>query len=208
MRYSGEMGRRIAEMVGRPPCLGPSRVARLALALSAALIGSALVSPAARADVKQAYVQGRRADLDFSLVGSVSLDFRRSNRPGNLIVVFVVWDNGGGVSLSDSSGNTYAPAVDPTQTGGDSPLSAQIFYAGDIKGGANNVTVTFADPIDKHASIEMHFEKLDHFNSSTIAAVIRFIQDARQRGVKLIIVYNQALKWQKLSFDAMRVFVR
>jgi hypothetical protein len=128
----------------------------LALALSAALIGSALVSPAARADVKQAYVQGRRADLDFSLVGSVSLDFRRSNRPGNLIVVFVVWDNGGGVSLSDSSGNTYAPAVDPTQTGGDSPLSAQIFYAGDIKGGANNVTVTFADPIDKHASIYIH----------------------------------------------------
>ena len=61
---------------------------------------------------------------------------------------------------------------------------------------------------ERETGVEMHFEKLDHFNSSTIAAVIRFIQDARQRGVKLVIVYNQALKWQKLSFDALRVFVR
>lgn len=57
-------------------------------------------------------------------------------------------------------------------------------------------------------AVEMHFEKLDHFNSSTIAAVIRFIQDARARGVKLVIVYNQQLKWQKLSFDALRVFAK
>lgn len=56
--------------------------------------------------------------------------------------------------------------------------------------------------------VEMHFEKLDHFNSSTIAAVIRFIQDARGKAVKLVIVYNQQLKWQKLSFDALRVFAK
>ena len=56
--------------------------------------------------------------------------------------------------------------------------------------------------------VEMHFELLDHFNSSTISSLIRFIQDARQQGVKLVIVYNQALKWQKLSFDALRVFAK
>ena len=70
----------------------------------------------------------------------------------------------------------------------------------------------FASVLDRAAArpsaVEMHFEKLDHFNSSTIAAVIRFIQDARARGVKLVLVYNQALKWQKLSFDALRVFAR
>jgi hypothetical protein len=54
----------------------------------------------------------------------------------------------------------------------------------------------------------MHFENLDHFNSSTIAAVIRFIQEARVKAVKLVIVYNQQLKWQKLSFDALRVFAK
>ena len=70
----------------------------------------------------------------------------------------------------------------------------------------------FAQVLDRAAEtgapVEMRFEKLDHFNSSTIAAVIRFIQDARQRGVKLILTYNQQLKWQKLSFDALRVFAK
>jgi hypothetical protein len=55
-------------------------------------------------------------------------------------------------------------------------------------------------------ALEMHFEKLDHFNSSTISALIRLIQTARDRGVKLVMVYDQNLKWQRLSFDALRVF--
>ncbi len=54
--------------------------------------------------------------------------------------------------------------------------------------------------------IEMHFEKLDHFNSSTITALIRLIQSARGKGVKLAFVYDPNLKWQRLSFDALRVF--
>ena len=62
--------------------------------------------------------------------------------------------------------------------------------------------------VERGTGVEMHFELLDHFNSSTISTVIRFIQDARQKGVKLILVYNQALKWQKLSFDALRVFAK
>ena len=60
----------------------------------------------------------------------------------------------------------------------------------------------------KPPRIEMHFEKLDHFNSSTITVIIQFIQEARKRGVQLVMVYNQALKWQKLSFDALRVFAK
>jgi hypothetical protein len=56
------------------------------------------------------------------------------------------------------------------------------------------------------AKVEMHFEKLDHFNSSTITALIRLIQTARGKGVKLAFVYDPNLKWQRLSFDALRVF--
>jgi hypothetical protein len=56
--------------------------------------------------------------------------------------------------------------------------------------------------------IELHFEKLEHFNSSTITSIIQLIQDSRARSIKLILVYDQALKWQKLSFDALRVFAR
>ncbi|MCC7381117.1 MAG: hypothetical protein IT384_04770 [Deltaproteobacteria bacterium] len=54
--------------------------------------------------------------------------------------------------------------------------------------------------------IEMHFERMEHFNSSTITAVIRFIQHLRAQGVRLKIVFDGALKWQKLSFEALRIF--
>lgn len=54
--------------------------------------------------------------------------------------------------------------------------------------------------------LEMHFEKIEHFNSSTITALIRLIQVCRKSSVKLVMVYDQSLKWQRLSFDALRVF--
>jgi hypothetical protein len=70
----------------------------------------------------------------------------------------------------------------------------------------------FATALEEAAAqgvpIEMHFEALDHFNSSTITALIQLIQSARSKGVRLVLVYNQQLKWQKLSFDALRVFAK
>ena len=60
----------------------------------------------------------------------------------------------------------------------------------------------------RHLPLELHFEKLEHFNSSTITSIIQLIQESRARAVKLILVYDQALKWQKLSFDALRVFAK
>ena len=62
--------------------------------------------------------------------------------------------------------------------------------------------------LDRSVPLEMHFQHLAHFNSSTITSIIRLIQDARGRAVKLVLLYNQALKWQKLSFDALRVFAK
>ena len=40
------------------------------------------------------------------------------------------------------------------------------------------------------AALEMHFQALEHFNSSTITALIRLIQDARAQKVRLVIVYD------------------
>lgn len=59
---------------------------------------------------------------------------------------------------------------------------------------------------DKGAALEMHFDRLEHFNSSTITALIRLIQSARKSKVRLVMVYDQNLKWQRLSFDVLRVF--
>lgn len=58
----------------------------------------------------------------------------------------------------------------------------------------------------KGGSVEMHFEKIEHFNSSTITALIKLIQVCRKSNTKLVMVYDQSLKWQRLSFDALRVF--
>jgi hypothetical protein len=68
----------------------------------------------------------------------------------------------------------------------------------------------FFDALDAATStsggIEMHFEEIEHFNSSTITAVIRMIEEARRRGVKLSLTYSQTRKWQRISFEPLRVF--
>lgn len=56
--------------------------------------------------------------------------------------------------------------------------------------------------------LELHFEHLAHFNSSTIASVIQLIQTARARGARLVVYSDPRRQWQRLSFDALRVFVR
>ncbi len=63
-----------------------------------------------------------------------------------------------------------------------------------------------AEVTEKKLAIEMHFEKIEHFNSSTITALIKLIQVCRKTSIKLVMVYDQSLKWQRLSFDALRVF--
>ena len=52
--------------------------------------------------------------------------------------------------------------------------------------------------------IEMHFEALEHFNSSTIATLIHIINQASKAKVALRIHYDAELKWQALSFDALK----
>jgi hypothetical protein len=56
--------------------------------------------------------------------------------------------------------------------------------------------------------VEMHFEGLGHFNSSTVTTLIRVIQRARERRVRLKFVYDDSLKWQRLSFEALRAFAQ
>ncbi|RYE92066.1 MAG: hypothetical protein EOO75_07505 [Myxococcales bacterium] len=92
------------------------------------------------------------------------------------------------------------------------PATLELLWTG--KSNARNPTATlqpyFSQALavaaeQKHA-LELHFEKLEHFNSSTITAIIQLIQEARTKGVKLTIVFDHGVKWQKLSFDALRVF--
>ena len=70
----------------------------------------------------------------------------------------------------------------------------------------------FAELLDEASKrklpIEMHFGRLAHFNSSTISCLIRLVQDSQNRDVKLVLVYDEKVSWQRLSFDALRVFTK
>jgi hypothetical protein len=105
------------------------------------------------------------------------------------------------------AGDLEIVAADP---GPEGPLVFTWLGKSDDRHPARILVPYFTAILDAAAgrAVEMRFAEVDHLNSSTIAAIIRFIQDARARGARLVLVYDQALKWQKLSFDALRVFAR
>ncbi len=57
-------------------------------------------------------------------------------------------------------------------------------------------------------ALALHFEKLDYFNSSTIAALVQFIRAAHEMGIALTVVYDGTQRWQSMSFDALRRALR
>ncbi len=57
-------------------------------------------------------------------------------------------------------------------------------------------------------SLALHFESLEYFNSSTIAALVQFIRATQEGGVGLEVVYDARQKWQAMSFDALRRALR
>lgn len=61
----------------------------------------------------------------------------------------------------------------------------------------------FTEAQKKAVTVEMDFVHFEHMNSSTISALVHLIHDARDRGVPLTLRYDQSVRWQKLSFDAL-----
>ena len=83
-----------------------------------------------------------------------SLAFVSGNTGGNLIVVTVVWNNTGAVSLSDTRGNTYT-SVAARQTWNAS-WSEQTFVAKNVSAGANTVTARFTTAISAFGTVYLH----------------------------------------------------
>lgn len=53
-------------------------------------------------------------------------------------------------------------------------------------------------------ALEVHFEDLAYFNSSTIAALIRIINMANTQKVRLTVLYDGKQRWQRLSFEGLK----
>jgi chitodextrinase len=127
------------------PRCGRLRGLVLLLALNAIVVSASAVQALQRTYIQKSYFAVTSGN-------SVSVTFKRPTVAGNLIVAYVVWDNGGAVSLADSSGNAYSTAVGPTQASGD-PMSAQIVYAPNIAGGSDTLTATFAATISTRGAL-------------------------------------------------------
>ncbi len=90
-----------------------------------------------------AFVQARAKEVNSGRTNSLA--FTNANQSGDLIVVTVVWNNTGAVTLADTRGNSYVSAG--ARTTWNSSWSEQTFYAKNVAVGANTVTATFATAI-------------------------------------------------------------
>jgi len=52
----------------------------------------------------------------------------------------------------------------------------------------------------------LDFQKLDYMNSSTITPIIKILERAKKGKIQITVIYNKLLKWQDLSFSALKIF--
>ena len=78
-----------------------------------------------------------------SSTATVAVAIRRAQTAGDLNVVVVGWNDTTATvqSVKDSAGNNYSLAIGPTSG---TALRQSIYYAPNIVGGSNTVTVTFS----------------------------------------------------------------
>jgi hypothetical protein len=53
-------------------------------------------------------------------------------------------------------------------------------------------------------SIEFDFQRLEYLCSSTIVALMQFIQNVRRKGMRLRLVFDRSVSWQNGPFDLLR----
>jgi hypothetical protein len=98
------------------------------------------------------------------------------------------------------------------QVGAHGPL--RVFWRGksNERNPSKELAAFFASLLEsaqlRRAPVEFHFGAIEYVNSSTLTALVQFIERCRAVGIKLTVVYDTERKWQRLSFDALRVLVK
>lgn len=72
------------------------------------------------------------------------------------------------------------------------------------------ITPLLADILERSNGVTnkiiLDFQELDYMNSSTITPIIKILERAKRSRVRLVVKYNKLLKWQDLSFSALKIF--
>jgi glucose/arabinose dehydrogenase/PKD repeat protein len=99
------------------------------------------------------FVQAKANEVTSGTTNRVA--FTSANGVGNLIVAYVVWNNGGTASVTDTRGNAYS-TVAPATKWNNNAWSSQVFYAKNVAAGANTVTATFGTAINSFGILYVH----------------------------------------------------
>lgn len=99
-----------------------------------------------------AFVQVNQNEI--SSGSSVAVRLNAATKAGNTIVVYAIWDNAGSASVKDTRADNFV-SVSPPVTWGNG-YSAQIFYATNIVGGTDTVTVAFKQPASIFGVVYAH----------------------------------------------------
>jgi hypothetical protein len=91
-----------------------------------------------------AYVRGASGYSNANLVSTESAFFNSQTKAGDTIIVWARWGNTSSATLSDYSGNTYQSLGSKVSSG--NGASIQMFYATNIKGGSDEVTLNLSSP--------------------------------------------------------------
>lgn len=59
---------------------------------------------------------------------------------------------------------------------------------------------------DCNKRLVLDFRKLEYVNSSTITPIIKVLERAKRGTNQVTVLYEKSLKWQDLSFSALRIF--
>ena len=59
---------------------------------------------------------------------------------------------------------------------------------------------------DISKTLVLDFRELEYMNSSTITPIIKVLERAKKGTSRIAVLFQESLRWQNLSFSALRVF--
>ena len=69
-------------------------------------------------------------------------------------------------------------------------------------------TVAVAEASVRRAKLDLHFEHLIQFNSSTVSVLLHLVDEAAAAGVAMTYFYDGAQRWQAHNFESIALLKR
>lgn len=68
--------------------------------------------------------------------------------------------------------------------------------------------VALAEAATRRAKLDLHFEQLIQFNSSTVSVLLHLVDEAEAQGVRMTYFYDGAQRWQAHNFESIALLKR